>query len=133
DDNSVDASLWFVVAAHELLEVPGAVSGDEKKTIEGAILEIVEGYARGTRHGIRATEDGLLAAGEPGVQLTWMDAKVGDWVVTPRQGKPVEINALWYNALRIAAEVARRIDRAEGGGRRAEGEPPDNGESSGAL
>ena len=55
---------------------------------------------RGTRYGIRVDEtDGLLAAGEPGVQLTWMDAQVGDWVVTPRIGKPVEINALWYNAL----------------------------------
>jgi predicted glycogen debranching enzyme len=57
---------------------------------------------RGTRYGIKADHDGLLASGEPGVQLTWMDAKVGDWVVTPRIGKPVEIQALWLNALRIA-------------------------------
>ena len=64
---------------------------------------IIAGYARGTRYGIRLDTDGLLAAGEPGVQLTWMDAKVGDWVVTPRIGKPVEIQALWLNALRIAA------------------------------
>ena len=53
--------------------------------------------------------DGLLYAGEPGVQLTWMDAKVGDWVVTPRIGKPVEVNALWYNALRIMADIAHRL------------------------
>ena len=61
---------------------------------------ILDGHVRGTRYGIRVDEDGLLAAGEPGVQLTWMDAKVGDWVVTPRIGKPVEIQALWLNALR---------------------------------
>src|SRR5262249_16147745 len=66
-------------------------------------------HRKGTRYGIHVAEDGLLTAGEPGVQLTWMDARVGDWVVTPRQGKPVEINALWYNALRIAAEVSRRV------------------------
>ena len=67
---------------------------------------------RGTRYGIRVDPaDGLLRAGEPGVQLTWMDAKVGDWVVTPRIGKPVEINALWYNALRtMAGWLAERGD-----------------------
>jgi glycogen debranching enzyme len=63
------------------------------------------GHVRGTRYGIHVAQDGLLAAGEPGVQLTWMDAKVGDWVVTPRIGKPVEIQALWLNALRIAGEL----------------------------
>ena len=67
-----------------------------------AVQAILAGHVRGTRYGIRAADDGLLAAGEPGVQLTWMDAKVGDWVVTPRIGKPVEIQALWLNALRIA-------------------------------
>ncbi|HEU4333121.1 MAG TPA: amylo-alpha-1,6-glucosidase, partial [Candidatus Eisenbacteria bacterium] len=60
----------------------------------------------GTRFGIRLDEDGLLACGEPGVQLTWMDAKIGDWVVTPRTGKPVEVQALWINALRIGADLA---------------------------
>jgi predicted glycogen debranching enzyme len=64
---------------------------------------ILEGYRAGTRHGIRADADGLLAAGEAGVQLTWMDAKVGDWVVTPRIGKPVEVQALWANALAVGA------------------------------
>jgi predicted glycogen debranching enzyme len=67
-------------------------------------LAIVSGYARGTRYRIHLDTDGLLAAGEPGVQLTWMDAKVGDWVVTPRIGKPVEVQALWLNALRIVRE-----------------------------
>jgi glycogen debranching enzyme len=72
--------------------------------IESAIDEIVAGYAHGTRHGIRRAEDGLLACGEAGVQLTWMDAKVGDWVVTPRIGKPVEIQALWVHALKIGGK-----------------------------
>jgi predicted glycogen debranching enzyme len=71
----------------------------------GAILS---GYAEGTRFGIRVTHDGLLAAGVSGVQLTWMDAKVGDWVVTPRIGKPVEVQALWLNALWIARRQSKR-------------------------
>jgi glycogen debranching enzyme len=68
------------------------------------VQAIMSGHVRGTRYGIHVAGDGLLAAGEPGVQLTWMDAKVGDWVVTPRVGKPVEIQALWLNALQIAEE-----------------------------
>jgi glycogen debranching enzyme len=64
----------------------------------------MEGFIRGTRHRIRVDEDGLLAAGEPSVQLTWMDAKIGDWVVTPRIGKPVELQALWLNALHVAEQ-----------------------------
>ena len=105
--NSVDASLWFVLAAGELLSHPAAeavLPAEERRRIESAIDEIVTGYARGTRHGIRRDEDGLLSCGEPGVQLTWMDAKVGDWVVTPRIGKPVEIQALWVHALQIAGK-----------------------------
>jgi glycogen debranching enzyme len=74
------------------------------RVLAGAIRAILAGYSGGTRYGIRLDEDGLLACGQPGVQLTWMDAKVGDWVVTPRTGKPVEIQALWLNALRIAEE-----------------------------
>jgi len=68
--------------------------------------EIICCYRNGTRYGIRMEEDGLIRAGSPGLQLTWMDAKVGDWVVTPRQGKPVEVNALWYNALMLMSELA---------------------------
>ena len=106
--NAVDASLWFVVAAHEFLATAEsgnfAVSLAERDALHGAISSIVEGHIRGTRHGIKMGDDGLLAAGEPGVQLTWMDAKVGDWVVTPRIGKPVEVQALWLNALWIAAQ-----------------------------
>jgi predicted glycogen debranching enzyme len=72
------------------------------------------GMCEGTRFGIKVDSDGLLSSGEPGVALTWMDAKVGDWVVTPRRGKPVEIQALWYNALRVLEDVARRLEDAGG-------------------
>jgi predicted glycogen debranching enzyme len=76
------------------------------------LTDIVLWHECGTRYGIRVDSDGLLHAGEPGVQLTWMDAKVGDWVVTPRHGKPVEIQALWYNALRVMEDLARRFGEA---------------------
>ena len=106
--NSVDASLWFVIAVHDYLRAVEARQGKippaDWKTFAGAIEGILSGYRRGTRYGIRLDDDGLLASGEPGVQLTWMDARVGDWVVTPRIGKPVEIQALWLNALHIAGE-----------------------------
>ena len=82
---------------------------------------------RGTRYGIRVDVDGLLRCGEAGVQLTWMDAKVGDWVVTPRRGKPVEVQALWYNALRIMQELAVRF---EDGGGAAYGEMADKARGS---
>jgi predicted glycogen debranching enzyme len=107
--NSVDASLWYVVAVHELLQATNGsavVSTKDKRAFQAAILAILNGYSKGTRFGIRMDEDGLLAAGERGVQLTWMDAKVGEWVVTPRAGKPVEIQALWLNALKIASQFA---------------------------
>ncbi len=99
--NSVDASLWFVIAADAYLR-GGKVTDVDRKALTTAIEQIVAGYAKGTRHRIGADSDGLLACGEPGVQLTWMDAKVGDEVVTPRIGKPVELQALWLNALAIA-------------------------------
>jgi predicted glycogen debranching enzyme len=106
--NTVDASLWYVVAVHDYLRALEAEGrkppARDLKVLREAVQAILAGHVRGTRYGIRLGDDGLLAAGEPGVQLTWMDAKVGDWVVTPRIGKPVEIQALWLNALRIAAE-----------------------------
>jgi len=102
--NSVDAALWFVLTTEELLAQGKLGDGDRQK-LERAVMQIVTGYARGTRYGIAADVDGLLTAGVPGVQLTWMDAKVGDWVVTPRRGKPVEIQALWLNALSYAARL----------------------------
>lgn len=107
--NSVDASLWFVVAVHDLRLAEKRsgfmASPVEEWQLNAAIIAILRGYAAGTRHGIRMDKDHLLAAGEPGVQLTWMDAKVGDYVVTPRIGKPVEIQALWINALRIGGLI----------------------------
>ncbi|MEP6669011.1 MAG: amylo-alpha-1,6-glucosidase [Chthoniobacter sp.] len=105
--NSVDASLWYVIAVHEYIEAaehqcPASFIADcHTQRMRQAVEEILTGYSSGTRFGIRADTDGLLACGQPGVQLTWMDAKVGDWVVTPRIGKPVEIQALWINALWI--------------------------------
>lgn len=107
--NSVDAALWFVIAARELLDASTAagrpVATDEAEAIWRAVDAILEGYAQGTRYHIGVdAADGLLFAGEPGVQLTWMDAKVGDWVVTPRIGKPVEVQALWLAALHLAGE-----------------------------
>ena len=105
--NAVDASLWYIVAVHDYLAAvaaaEGHVSDAERRTLDNAVQRILTGYADGTRYGIHADRDGLLAAGQPGVPLTWMDAKVGDWVVTPRIGKPVEVQALWLNALRIGA------------------------------
>ncbi|MFO0837548.1 MAG: amylo-alpha-1,6-glucosidase [Phycisphaerae bacterium] len=101
--NAVDASLWYVIAVQEFLAAVDAgsarVSREERQRLESAVIAILTGYRNGTRFGIRCDQDGLLAAGVPGVQLTWMDAKVGDWVVTPRIGKPVEVQALWLNAL----------------------------------
>ncbi len=110
--NSVDASLWYVIAVHDFLQAMAAVrrtiTRRDQKIFQEAIEAILTGYAKGTRYGIHLDSDGLLAAGVPGVQLTWMDAKVGDWVVTPRIGKPVEIQALWLNALRIASDFSTR-------------------------
>ena len=103
--NSVDASLWYVIASHEFLQTASSLcTADQVAKIESAIETILDGYNKGTRFGIRLDECGLLACGVPGVQLTWMDAKVGDWVVTPRIGKPVEVQALWLNALWIGAK-----------------------------
>jgi predicted glycogen debranching enzyme len=108
--NSVDAGLWFFNAWRAYVEA----SGDHESLAQvfPILADMVEWHLRGTRYGIRMDpDDGLLRAGEPGVQLTWMDAKVGDWIVTPRIGKPVEINALWYNALRIIAKFAETLGR----------------------
>ena len=98
--NAVDASLWFVVAVHDLLATGQTEAAGP---LRAACIAILEGYRDGTRYGIGMDTDGLIRAGAPGQQLTWMDAKVGDWVVTPRRGKPIEVQALWINALRIAA------------------------------
>jgi len=110
--NSVDASLWFVVAVHDFFQAATnwELSDETREQLWVAIEKILDGYSHGTRHGIRMDpEDGLLRAGEAGLQLTWMDARVGDRVITPRIGKPVEIQALWINALWIAQKHYPKI------------------------
>jgi predicted glycogen debranching enzyme len=106
--NAVDASLWFIIAAHEYLQAArnSRTFRSDREALSGAIESILVGYSKGTRYEIRLDSDGLLAAGERGVQLTWMDAKVGEWIVTQRAGKPVEVQALWLNALKIASEFS---------------------------
>ncbi len=116
--NAVDAALWYVVAVHELLAA-GRVTVRERQTLVDAVEAILAGYSAGTRYRIHVDDDGLLAAGEPGVQLTWMDAKVGDWVVTPRIGKPVEVQALWLNALCIGSGFSERWAALHARARRA--------------
>ncbi|MBV8455065.1 MAG: glycogen debranching enzyme N-terminal domain-containing protein, partial [Acetobacteraceae bacterium] len=121
--NAVDASLWFIVAVHDFLEA--ARTGGHRMTpsVQTSLVEAVEailaGYVAGTRYGIAPDIDGLIRAGVPGVQLTWMDAKIGDWVVTPRIGKPVEIQALWINALRIGGVWSARWREMEARARSA--------------
>jgi predicted glycogen debranching enzyme len=98
--HTADATLWFFHALDRYLDIT-----DDQATLRlllPKLLEIIEYHRRGTHFGIGVDrQDGLLRQGQEGYQLTWMDAKVGDWVVTPRRGKAVEINALWYNALRL--------------------------------
>ncbi len=111
--NTVDATLWYF----EAVRAYHAVTGDDGllKELFPVLEEIVRWHRQGTRYGIvEDGADGLLRSGEPGVQVTWMDAKVGDWVVTPRTGKAVEVNALWYNALCAMAAFAGRLGRAAG-------------------
>ncbi len=107
--NSVDASLWYVLAVRDHL-FDGTAPSDVQAELKAAVHRILDGYAAGTRYGIGADEsDGLLRAGVPGIQLTWMDAKVGDWVVTGRVGKPVEVQALWLNALAFGRGMSERF------------------------
>ncbi len=110
--NTVDATLWFFVAAYKYY----LYTRDQaflKEILLPAMAEMLDWHQRGTRYGIHMESDGLLVAGEPGVQLTWMDAKIGDWVVTPRSGKAVEINVLWYNAVAIYARLLHTAGRKE--------------------
>ncbi|MEW6208641.1 MAG: amylo-alpha-1,6-glucosidase [Acidobacteriota bacterium] len=107
--NTVDATLWFFEAVRALI----AYTADYdfvRDNLYDALKDIIDWHERGTRYSIRVDADGLLYSGEEGVQLTWMDAKVGDWVVTPRRGKAVEIQSLWYNALRVMENLARHFD-----------------------
>ena len=106
--NTADASLWFFEAWRAYIDATGDITG--LREVFPILADMIAWHQKGTRYGIGVdAADGLLRAGEAGVQLTWMDAKIGDWVVTPRIGKPVEINALWYNALRIMSAFAREL------------------------
>ncbi len=106
--NTVDATLWYFEAIRQYY----STTDDDGllRDLFPVLADIIDWHCRGTRYNIHLDpSDGFLYAGETGVQLTWMDAKVDDWVVTPRIGKPVEINALWYNALRTMAKFARQV------------------------
>lgn len=109
--NTVDATLWFFEAARSFLQYTDDYEFVRTK-LYAVLQDIVNWHVKGTRYQIHVDNDGLLFSSEPGVQLTWMDAKVGDWVVTPRHGKPVEIQALWYNALRVMEWLANKINDA---------------------
>ncbi|MBZ5505176.1 MAG: amylo-alpha-1,6-glucosidase [Acidobacteriia bacterium] len=106
--NTVDATLWFFEAARAY----AAATHDYdfiRQDLYDVLNQIIEFHIKGTRYNIKMSDDGLLNGGIPGAQLTWMDAKIGDWVVTPRSGKPVEVQALWYNALRTMEGLAERF------------------------
>jgi len=106
--NTADATLWFIEAIRAFLDY----SGDEafvRERLYPKLKDIIDWHVRGTRYGIHVDADGLFSVRGTGVQLTWMDAKVGEYVVTPRPGKPVEIQALWYNSLRIMQDFAVRF------------------------
>lgn len=110
--NTVDATLWYFAAIYAYWRA----TGDDSlpRDLYPVLIEILRWHREGTRYNIRMDPaDGLLHAGEAGVQLTWMDAKIDEWVVTPRIGKPVEINALWYNALRITAALGEMLGEVE--------------------
>jgi len=111
--NTVDATLWYFQAIYAWYRAAGA-DHPALPELYGVLVEIVDWHIRGTRFNIvRDPADGLLFAGEPGTQLTWMDVKANTWVATPRIGKPVEINALWYGALRVLAELAGALGYGE--------------------
>jgi predicted glycogen debranching enzyme len=106
--NTVDATLWYFEAVRAYVEHTGDLHF-VRDHLYLKLADILAWHLRGTRYNIHVDTDGLLYAGEPGVQLTWMDAKIGDLVITPRTGKPVEIQALWYNALLIMAGFAKEF------------------------
>jgi len=110
--NTIDATLWYFEAVRSLLQYTSDYAFVETH-LYPVLSGIIDWHLRGTRYGIKMDADGLIASDDPTVQLTWMDAKIGDWVITPRNGKAVEIQALWYNALRTMQEIARRIDKSE--------------------
>jgi predicted glycogen debranching enzyme len=109
--NTVDATLWYFHAINAVAEA--ADDWSLVRELYPVLKDVIAWHVKGTRYQIHVDQDGLLYAGEPGVQLTWMDAKVDDWVVTPRIGKPVEINALWIHALRLLEKFAQKLGYRE--------------------
>lgn len=107
DYNAADAGLWYLWAIDQYVRATNDL--ETLRDLFPTVCAIVDATRRGTRHNIRVHSDGLVYAGEPGVNLTWMDARIGERVVTPRTGKPVELSALWYDALRNAARHADRL------------------------
>ena len=110
--NNVDGTLWFFIAIYKYY----FATNDEQfvlKVLLPVLTDIINWHLQGTRYNIKVADDGLLYAREQGQQLTWMDAKIADWVVTPRMGKPVEVQALWYNALRIYSELLHADNQQE--------------------
>ncbi len=105
DYNTIDATLWLIEAVRDYVEATKDYQY-VRQNLYAPLREALSWHERGTLYGIRLDADGLLEGGEEGVQLTWMDAKIGDFVVTPRRGKPVEVQALWYNALRVMESFA---------------------------
>jgi predicted glycogen debranching enzyme len=103
--NTVDAPLWFFQAVYKYLQYTKDYRFVRQEIYE-VLKDIIDCYIKGTHFNIKMDEDGLIQAGSPGVQLTWMDARIDEWVVTPRHGKPVEISALWYNALHVLKDLA---------------------------
>jgi predicted glycogen debranching enzyme len=109
--NTADATLWFFYSIYKYYQLTSDLAFITQ--LIPALKEIISWHDKGTRYNIHVDSDGLLYAGAEGVQLTWMDAKVGDWVVTPRRGKPVEINALWFNALSVMSTLLAAIGNAK--------------------
>ena len=110
--NTVDASLWYFYAVYQYLHYNPAAEAEAfvKEQIFPHLKEIISAYEKGTDFSIYMEDDGLIHAGSGLDQITWMDVRIGDWVATPRHGKPVEINALWYNALRIMESLCEKFD-----------------------
>lgn len=109
--NTVDGSMWYFYSVDRYLHYTGAETDYTfiKEKIYPSLKEIIQAYKNGTDFSIKMDEDGLIMAGSDFDQITWMDVRVGDWVVTPRHGKPVEINALWYNALKVMEKLSKRF------------------------
>ncbi len=110
--NTIDATLWYFEAVRSFLQYTGDYEFVRSHLLP-ILVDIVEWHLRGTRYGIHMDGDGLITSNDANVQLTWMDARVGNWIVTPRNGKAVEIQALWYNALRTMEDIATKLELAE--------------------